>query len=120
MTIQFSTKISSQADLRSPKQLKSSLSTLLSQNTDCLVLAYAKTDLDLFSGGKAAKVKSGLLSELDHLLGGSIAHANVVGDLDHQQASTCILRAEKSWAANGIKVKRVLLISLGDLSLANA
>ena len=120
MTIQFSTKIFSQADLRSSKLLKSSLSTLLSQNTDCLVLAYAKTDLDDFSGGKAAKVKSGLLSELDRLLGGSITHANVVGDLDHQQASTCILRAEKSWAASGVKAKRVLLVGLGDLSLANA
>ncbi len=120
MTIQFSTKIFSQADLRSSKLLKSSLSTLLSQNTDCLVLAYAKTDLDDFSGGKVAKVKSGLLSELDRLLGGSITHANVVGDLDHQQASTCILRAEKSWAVSGVKAKRVLLVGLGDLSLANA
>ena len=120
MTIQFSAKIFSQTDLRSPKLLKSSLSTLLSQTTDCLVLAYAKTDLDDFSGGKVAKVKSGLLSELDRLLGGSITHANVVGDLDHQQASTCILRAEKSWAASGVKAKRVLLVGLGDLSLANA
>ena len=120
MTIQFSTKIFSQTDLRSPKLLKSSLSNLLSQTTDCLVLAYAKTDLDDFSGGKVAKVKSGLLSELDRLLGGSITHANVVGDLDHQQASTCILRAEKSWAASGVKAKRVLLVGLGDLSLANA
>ena len=120
MTIQFSTKIFSQADLRSPKQLKSSLSLLLGQNSDCLVLAYAKTDLDDFSGGRGAKPKPGLLSELDLLLCGSVTHANVVGDLDSKQASTCTLRAEKSWAANGIKAKRVLLVSLGDLALPGA
>jgi len=93
MTIQFSTKIFSQADLRSPKQLKSSLSLLLGQNSDCLVLAYAKTDLDDFSGGRGAKPKPGLLSELDLLLCVSVTHANVVGDLDSKQASTCTLRA---------------------------
>lgn len=120
MTIQFSTKIFSQADLRSPKQLKTSLSSLLAQNADCLVLGYAKTDFDDFSGGKGTKLKLGLLSELDRLLGGSVTHANVVGDLDDKQASTCILRAEKAWSTNGVKVKRVLLVGLGDLSLVGA
>ena len=118
MTIQFSTKIFPQADLRSVKQLKSSLKTLLAQASDCLVLAYSKTDLDSFVGVKGAKAKSGLLVELDTLLGGSVTHANLVGDLDVQQASVCILRSEKSWSANGIKAKRVLLLSLGDLHLA--
>ncbi len=120
MTIQFSTKIFSQADLRSPKHLKSGLVSLLGQNTDCLVLAYAKTDLEDFSVGKGAKAKQGLMTELDGLLGGSLAHAQSMGDLDDKQASTCILRAEKSWLAKGVKVKRVLLVSLGDLSLPGA
>lgn len=119
MTIQFSTKIFPQADLRSLKQLKSSLKTLLAQNSDCLVLAYSKTDLDSFVGVKGAKAKSGFLVELDALLGGSVTHANVVGDLDAQQASVCMLRSEKSWVASGVKVRRVLLLSLGDLHLAS-
>ena len=119
MTIQFSTKIFPQADLGNQKSLKSSLKTLLAHATDCLVLAYSKADLEGFGGSKAAKTKSGLLMELDLLLGGSVSHANVVGDLDAKQSSVCILRAEKSWSANGVKAKRVLLISLGDLHLTS-
>lgn len=114
MTIQFSSKIFPQADLESQKSLKSSLKSLLTHNTDCLVLAYSKADLDGFGGAKAAKAKSSYLTELDQLLGGSVAHANVLGDLDAKPASICMLRAEKSWAANGVKAKRVLLVGLGD------
>ena len=120
MTIQISTKIFSQADLRSPKHLQSSLASLLGQATDCLVLAYSKADLVDFAPSKAAKAKAGLLAELDHLLGGSVTHAHLVGDLEDQQAATCTLRAEKSWSTNGVKAKRVLLVGLGDLSLAKA
>jgi len=120
MTIQFSTKIFSQADLLSPKQLKPSLLSLLGQNTDCLILAYSKADLGDFAGSKGAKAKAGLLFELDRLLGGAVTHAHLVGDLLDEQAATCSLRAEKSWSANGVKAKRVLLVCLGDLSLAKA
>ena len=119
MTIQFSTKIFPQADLQSPKLQKSSLKSLLSHNTDCLVLAYSKADFDSFSGAKGAKAKTGFLPELDLLLGGSVNHANVVGDLDPKQASVCMLRAEKSWSASGVKAKRVLLVALGDVHLAS-
>ena len=119
MTIQFSTKIFPQADLQSPKLQKSSLKSLLGHNTDCLVLAYSKADFDSFSGTKGAKAKSGFLSELDLLLGGSVNHANIVGDLDPKQASVCMLRSEKSWAASSIKAKRVLLVALGDIHLAS-
>ena len=91
MTIQFSTKIFAHADLNNPKQLKASLSTLLAQSSDCLVLAYSKTDLDALTAGKS---KSGFLVELDRLLGGSVTHANLVGDLDAKSASTCVIRAE--------------------------
>ena len=117
MTIQFSTKIFAQADLINPKQLKAGLATLVAQSSDCLVLAYSKTDVDSL---KTAKSKSGLLVELDRLLGGSVTHANLVGDLDAQQASTCVIRAEKSWAASGVKVKRILLVSLGDITPSSA
>ena len=119
MTIQFSTKIFPQADLQSSKLQKSSLKSLLSQSADCLVLAYSKADFDSFSGAKGAKAKLGFLSELDLLLGGSVSHANVVGDLDSKQASVCMLRAEKAWSTNGVKAKRVLLVSLGDIHLAS-
>ncbi|BDX21089.1 putative cytosol aminopeptidase [Polynucleobacter sp. TUM22923] len=115
MTIQFSSKIFSKADISHPKQLKTGLSTLLAQSTDCLVLAYSKLDLEAFG---ATKAKSGLLSELDLLLGGSVTHANLVGDLDGQSASVCILRADKAWALNGAKAKRILLICLGDTAKA--
>ena len=117
MTIQFSTKIFSQADVSNPKQIKTSLATLLAQGSDCLVLAYSKADLDAL---KTAKSKSGLLVDLDRLLNGSVTHANLVGDLDDQQASSCMIRAEKSWAASGVKVKRILLVCLGDIVTASA
>ncbi len=112
MTIQFSTKIFPQADLQSPKLLKSSLKSLLATSADCLVLAYSKADLDHFG---SAKAKAGLLFELDALLGGSVKHASSLGDLDGKSASVCLIRAEKSWATNGVKAKRVLLLGLGDL-----
>ncbi|WP_433915472.1 leucyl aminopeptidase [Polynucleobacter ibericus] len=117
--MQFSTKIFPQADLQSLKLQKSSLKTLLSQSTDCVVLAYSKADLDSFSGVKSIKAKTGFLSELDLLLGGSVNHANIVGDLDSKQANVCMLRAERSWSSNGVKAKRVLLVSLGDVHLAS-
>ncbi len=115
--MQFSTKIFSQADINSPKQLKASLLALLAHPADCLVLAYTKADVDALRG---SKTKSGVLTELDRILGGSVTHANLVGDLDTQQASVCSLRAEKSWAAAGVKTKRVLLACLGDVNLAEA
>ncbi|OYY58517.1 MAG: leucyl aminopeptidase, partial [Polynucleobacter sp. 35-46-207] len=116
-TMQFSTKIFSQADINSPKQLKASLLALLAHPSDCLVLAYTKADVDALRGSKA---KTGLLTELDRILGGSVTHANLVGDLETQQASVCSLRAEKSWATAGVKAKRVLLACLGDINLAEA
>ncbi len=115
MTIQFSTKIFPQADLRNAKQLKSSLKSLLSQTTDCLVLGYSKADFEGFAGSKGVKAKAGVLAELDLLLGGSLSHANVLGDLDGKQASVCLLRADKSWSA--VKAKRILLLGMGDLHL---
>ena len=118
MTIQFSTKIFPQADLQSTKQLQSSLKSLLAQNTDCLVLGYSQAEFDGFSRNKGAKSKSGLLAELDLLLGGSVSHATVLGDLDGKQASVCLLRADKSWPANAVKAKRVLLLGMGDLKMA--
>lgn len=115
--MQFSTKIFSQADINNPKQLKASLLSLLAHPSDCLVLAYSKADVDALAG---SKTKNGLLTELDRLLGGSVTHANLVGDLDVQQACVCTLRAEKSWTAAGVKTKRVLLVCLGDIKSADA
>ena len=119
MTIQFSTKIFPQADLQSIKLQKSSLKSLLAHATDCLVLGCSKSDFDSFSGGKAVKSKVGFLSELDQLLGGAVSHANTLGDIDAKQAAVCVLRADSSWAANGVKAKRVLLLSVGELNDAS-
>jgi len=119
MTIQFSSKIFPQADLQSPKLLKASLKSLLAHSTDCLVLGFSKADFDAFGGSKTAKSKSGVLAELDQCLGGALGHANLLGDLDAKQSAVCLLRAEKSWAANGVKAKRILLISLGDMKVAS-
>lgn len=119
MTIQFSTKIFPQADLHNVKTLKSGLKTLLAQATDCLVLAYSKTDLDGIAGAKGAKTKSGFLAELDQFLSGAVSHAHVLGDLGSTQATICTLRADKSWPTNVVKAKRVLLICLGDLHQAS-
>ena len=116
MTIQFTAKIFSQMDLSQPKQLKSDLAVLLSQSTDCLVLAYTKTDLDVLAvDKKGAKTKSGLLQELDDLLGGAVMHAYRMGDVEGTQAALCLLRADTHWISAGVKAKRVLLVSLGDV-----
>ena len=113
MTIQFSNKIFPQADLLNSKEQKASLIMLLSQSSDCLVLAYSKSDVDALANPKS---KTGLLVELDRLLGGSVASAQALGDLDGKQANACMIRAEKTWATHGVKAKRVLLIGLGELA----
>jgi leucyl aminopeptidase len=118
MTIQFSTKIFPQVDLQSPKLLKSSLKSLLSTSSDCLVLGYSQADFDALASSKNNS-KSGLLSELDQFLDGAVEHAHALGDLETKQSSTCLLRANQSWLANGVKAKRVLLVALGDLSVAS-
>ena len=118
MTIQFSTKIFPQADLQSPKLLKSGLKGLLAHSSDCLVLAFSKADFDALSGTKNAKHRAGLLVELDQFLSGAVGHALSLGDLDVKQSSVCLLRADKTWVANGVKAKRVLLIGLGDSHVA--
>ncbi|MBU3577699.1 leucyl aminopeptidase [Polynucleobacter sp. UK-Kesae-W10] len=118
MTIQFSTKIFPQADLHSPKLLKAGLKSVLANATDCLVLPYSKADFEGFAGAKGAKAQAGLLGELDQFLGGSVAHAKALGDLDGKVTSVCVLRADKSWAAAGVKAKRVLLLGIGDLHSA--
>ena len=111
MTIQFSNKIFPLADLQHSKEQKASLLMLLSQSSDCLVLAYSKSDVDALANPKS---KTGLLVELDRLLGGSVASAQALGDLDGKQANVCMIRAEKTWATHGVKAKRVLLIGLGE------
>jgi leucyl aminopeptidase len=112
MTIQFSTKIFPQKEMKSATELKASMATLLQQSTDCLVLGYTKADWAAFS---AAKSKLNFLAILDQFLGGAIAHAKELGDLADKQAAVCLLRAEKTWVSADVKAKRILLVSLGDL-----
>ena len=112
MTIQFSSKVFAQADLSSPKLLKAGLSSLLTQSTDCLVLAYSQAQLNTLT-------KSGLLKELDGLLGGAVKLAKEAGDLEDKQSAICLLRADKSWPAN-VKAKRLLLVGLGELGAKEA
>jgi len=112
MTIQFSSKVFAQADLSSPKLLKAGLSSLLAQSTDCLVLAYSTAQFNTLA-------KSGLLKELDGLLGGAVKSAKEAGDLEDKQSALCLLRAEKSWPTN-VKAKRLLLVGLGELGAKEA
>ena len=114
MTIQFSTKNFPQADLQSAKHIKSGLKSLLAQSTDCLVLGYSKQDFEGFAGSKNAKAKSGVLHELDTLLGGSLTHAKLLGELDGVQGSACLLKSGPTWSATAVKAKRVLLLNVGD------
>jgi leucyl aminopeptidase len=82
---------------------------LLALATDCVILAYGKSDLN-------KKTPGSLLLELDAVLGGSVTRAKVAGDLNGKEASQCLLRADGSWLKAGVKAKRVLLVGLGDPS----
>lgn len=108
MQIQFSTKILPETDFASAQHIKLALSSLASQTSDCLILGYTKNEL-----GK--KTLGSPLVELDALLNGAIARAKAAGDLDGKEASICLLRADDAWQKKGVKVKRVLLVGLGDL-----
>jgi len=109
MQIQFSTKTLPQADFDAVKKAKPAIASLLALATDCVILAYAKADLN-------KKTPGSLLLELDALLGGSVTRAKLAGDLNGKEASQCLLRAEASWLKAGVKAKRVLLVGLGDPS----
>ncbi|MCE7528165.1 leucyl aminopeptidase [Polynucleobacter sp. IMCC 30228] len=126
MTIQFSTKLFAQADFRATKNLKSAFALLVKQDSDCLVMAYSKADLVNLQGqttGKGGSKKAhqrlnlgnlGPLAVLDSFLGGAILRASTFGDLEAKEATVTLLRADSSWLAQGVKLKRVLLVGLGD------
>ena len=73
MTIQFSTKVLSEIDFKSPK----AVAAICALPSDCLVIAYRHTELNQ-------------LQALDDLLGGTIAQARSLGDLDGK-AGACTL-----------------------------
>lgn len=126
MTIQFSTKLFAQADFTTAKNLKPAFALLVKQDSDCLVMAYSKADLASLLGKaatpngakKASKALNssaiGALAVLDSFLGGAILRAMLSGDLDGKEAITTLFRADPSWVAQGVKLKRVLLVGLGD------
>lgn len=126
MTIQFSTKLFAQADFTTAKNLKPAFALLVKQDNDCLVMAYSKADLASLQGKaatpsgakKASKALNssaiGALAVLDSFLGGAILRAMLSGDLDGKEAITTLFRADPSWVAQGVKLKRVLLVGLGD------
>ncbi|CAN1488939.1 PepB Leucyl aminopeptidase [Burkholderiaceae bacterium] len=132
MTIQFSTKLITQTDFTTAKNLKPAFALLVKQDSDCLVMAYSKADLASFPGTAAAsngakKVNQtlnsgsiGALAVLDSFLGGAILRAIRCGDLDGKEASTTLFRADPSWLAQGVKLKRVLLMGLGDATQKHA
>lgn len=97
MTIQFSTKVLSDSDFKSPK----AAAAICGLSGDCLVLGYRHTELNQ-------------LKALDDLLGGAIAHARSLGDLDGKAGSCTLLRSSPSWALSKVKLKRILLVGLGD------
>jgi leucyl aminopeptidase len=97
MTIQFSTKVLSEIDFKSPK----AAAAICALPSDCLVIAYRHTELNQ-------------LQALDDLLGGAIAQARSLGDLDGKAGVCTLLRSGQSWALSKVKLKRVLLVGLGD------
>jgi len=126
MTIQFSTKLFAQADFTATKNLKSAFALLVKQESDCLVMAYAKADLAALQGktaGQGGPKKArqtlnlgaaGPLAALDAFLGGTILRAANDGDLAAKEAAVTLLRSDPSWLAQGVKLKRVLLVGLGE------
>ena len=126
MTIQFSTKLFAQADFTATKNLKSAFALLVKQESDCLVMAYSKADLADLQGktaGQGGPKKArqplnlgaaGPLAALDTFLGGAILRAANDGDLAAKEAAVTLLRSDPSWLAQGVKLKRVLLVGLGE------
>jgi leucyl aminopeptidase len=126
MTIQFSTKLFAQADFTATKNLKSAFALLVKQESDCLVMAYSKADLADLQGktaGQGGPKKArqtlnlgaaGPLAALDAFLGGAILRAANGGDLAAKEAAVTLLRSDPSWLAQGVKLKRVLLVGLGE------
>jgi len=126
MTIQFSTKLFAQADFTATKNLKSAFALLVKQESDCLVMAYSKADLANLQaktagqgGSKKARQTvnlgvAGPLAALDAYLGGAILRAANDGDLAAKEAAVTLLRSDPSWLAQGVKLKRVLLVGLGE------
>jgi len=80
MTIQFSTKVLSEIDFKSPK----AATAICALPSDCLVIAYRHTELNQ-------------LQALDDLLGGAIAQARSLGDLDGKAGVCTLLRSGQSW-----------------------
>ena len=97
MTIQFSTKVLADIDFKSPK----GAAAVCGLSSDCLVLAYRAAELSQ-------------LQALDDLLGGAISEARSVGDLDGKAGACTLLRSTRAWALSKVKLKRVLLVGLGD------
>ncbi|MBM3348992.1 MAG: leucyl aminopeptidase [Betaproteobacteria bacterium] len=97
MTIQFSTKVLADIDFKSPK----GAAAVCGLSGDCLVVAYRANELSQ-------------LEALDDLLGGAISEARSVGDLDGKAGACTLLRSTRAWALNNEKLKRVLLVGLGD------
>jgi leucyl aminopeptidase len=97
MTIQFSTKVLSDSDFKSPK----SATAICGLTSDCLILGYRQSELNQ-------------LQALDDLLGGAIAQAQSLGDLDGKAGVCTLLRSSHAWTLSKVKLKRILLVGLGD------
>ncbi len=97
MTIQFSTKVLSETDFKSPK----GAAALCAQTSDCLIVGYRLNERDQ-------------LQALDDLLGGSISEASAVGDLDGKAGTCTVLRSTSAWTLSKVKLKRILFVGLGD------
>ena len=97
MTIQFSTKVLTDIDFKSPK----GAAAICGLSSDCLIVGYRSNELDQFRA-------------LDDILGGALTHARSLGDLDGKAGVCTLLRADRSWALSKVKLKRILLVGLGE------
>ena len=97
MTIQFSTKVLPDSDFKGPK----AAAAICGLSGDCLILGYRQSELSQ-------------LQALDDLLGGAIAQARNLGDLDGKAGACTLLRSNHAWALSRVRLKRILLVGLGD------
>ena len=97
MTIQFSTKVLIDIDFKSPK----GATAICGLSSDCLILGYRSNEFDQ-------------LRALDDILGGALTQARSLGDLDGKAGACTLLRSDRSWALSKVKLKRILLVGLGE------
>ena len=85
------------------------LKAQMASSAACLIVAFWGENL------KNPKKLTGTLSILDKASQGAISRAVILGDLDAKAGSSLLINSTDSWASEGLKVERLILLSLGEL-----